>query len=88
LGRQATRIAQDGSTEVWARPLFDRTWAVGLFNRSVESVPVTVRWSDLGLVGRQPVRDLWQRKDIGRHRGGFTAPVPSHGALLLKVGWA
>jgi alpha-galactosidase len=86
LGRQAARVARDGSTEVWARPLFDGTWAVGLFNRGVESAPVTIRWSDVGLGGRQPIRDLWQRKDIGSHRGGFTAPVPAHGVLLLKVG--
>ena len=35
LGKQASRISQDltTGTEVWARPLSDGTFAVGLFNR-------------------------------------------------------
>ncbi len=33
LGKQARRVAQVGQTEVWARPLFDGTTAVGLLNR-------------------------------------------------------
>jgi alpha-galactosidase len=38
------------------------------------------------LQGRQPVRDLWQRKDLGVKPDKFTATVPRHGAVLLKIG--
>ncbi|HTE06136.1 MAG TPA: putative Ig domain-containing protein, partial [Planctomycetota bacterium] len=74
------------STEVWARPLFDGSLAVGLFNRGPASAPVTVTWELLGLEGAQPVRNCWLARDEGRHDGGFTAEVPRHGALLLIVG--
>jgi alpha-galactosidase len=47
---------------------------------------VTVQWTQLRLKGRQPVRDLWQRKDPGVMQEGFTTTVPRHGAVLLKVG--
>lgn len=86
LGRAARRVAKQGRTEVWARPLYDGTMAVGLFNRSTDSAKVTVRWKDLGLSGRQPVRNLWLRKAEGIFRDDFTATVPTHGCVFLKVG--
>src|SRR5205085_1554206 len=86
LGRPAGRRSQQGTLEVWARPLWDGTTAVGLFNRGPERAKVTARWSDLGLRGRQPVRDLWQQKSLGTFDGSFAAPVPAHGAVLVKIG--
>jgi len=47
---------------------------------------VTVRWSDIGVAGRQAVRDLWLRKDLGVFTGLFSAVVPRHGAVMIKVG--
>ena len=73
-------------TEVWFRPLFDGTFAVGLFNRGLDRASVTVRWSDLGISGSRPVRDLWLQKDSGTRDGSFEVSVPAHGAMLLKIG--
>jgi alpha-galactosidase len=86
LGRAAGRIWSDARREIWARPLADGTMAVGLFNRGLHAAPVTLQWTQLGLKGRQPVRDLWQRRDLGVMQEGFTTNVPRHGAVLLKVG--
>ena len=60
--------------------------AVGLFNRGLQPAQVTVEWAQLGLQGRQPVRDLWQRKDLEVAGHKFTVTVPRHGAVLLKIG--
>jgi alpha-galactosidase len=86
LGRAAGRVWSDARREIWARPLADGTMAVGLFNRGLHAAPVTVQWTQLGLKGRQSVRDLWQRRDLGAMQEGFTSTVPRHGAVLLKVG--
>jgi alpha-galactosidase len=86
LGKPAGRRMQDGRLEVWARPLWDGTLAVGLFNRGQQAANVTARWSDLGLQGSQPVRDLWQQKDLGVFRDSLSALVPQHGAVLVKIG--
>jgi alpha-galactosidase len=86
LGHAAGRTTQNGRTEVWSRPLADGTIAVGLFNRDLVAQPIEVKWSDLGLTGNQPVRDLWQHKDLGVSRDSFSATVPRHGAVLLKIG--
>jgi len=86
LGRAAERVGGSGWNEVWARPLADGTTAVGLFNRGFDRAEVTVRWADLGLSGKLPVRDCWLRNDLGSFAGSFTASVPPHGAMLLRIG--
>jgi len=96
LGSQAVPVAKEGSTEVWARPLWDGTFAVALFNRGAMPGKVAVKWEDLGktlaqgpgLAGKQRVRDLWKQKDLGESENGYEATVPRHGAQLLKVGRA
>ncbi len=86
LGRAASRVWKDARTEVWARPLSDGTMAVGLFNRGLGETRVTARWSDLGLKGSQTVRDLWVQKDLGSFNDEFTATVPRHGVVFVKIG--
>ena len=88
LVKGARRVTQDERLEVWARPLADGTQAVGLFNRGLQPVDMRVLLSTLGLSGAQPVRDLWQQKDLGRVTGTFHTMVPAHGAVVVKVGAA
>jgi alpha-galactosidase len=85
LGKPAGRKTSDGWTEVWARPLDDGSIAVGLFNRGPEAAAVVVNWSDLGLTGSHPVRDIWQQKDLGRASDRFTATVPRHGVVFVRI---
>src|SRR5690606_25018702 len=79
LGRGASRIYQRERLELWARPLADGTIAAGLFNRGLQPVKMRATWKELGLTGRQPVRDLWLQKDLGVMNGEFSAVVPAHG---------
>lgn len=86
LGKAAGVKSRTGFTEVWARPLWDGTVAVGLFNRGYMKAQVSARWPDIGVKREQPVRDLWQQKDLGRFDNVFTATVPAHGAIFVKIG--
>ena len=43
------------------------------------------RWSDIGVSGSQLVRDVWQQRDLGTFTDQFSAKVPAHGAMLIKV---
>ena len=86
LGKPAGRKFKSGSIEIWSRPLADGTTAAGLFNRGSGPSEITARWSDLGLAGQQPVRDLQQQRTVGIISDSFTATVPRHGAVLLKIG--
>lgn len=86
LGKAAGRRGQRGAQEVWARPLFDGTWAVGLINGGMEAAPITVDLNDLGFRGYQPIRDLWLHRNLGTFQEKFTEKVPAHGAVMIKVG--
>ena len=85
LGRQGVRVSQDGSVEVWSKPLADGGLAVGLFNRGEATAKVTAKWSDLGLSGSHKLRDLWKHEDLGAKTGEYSAEVPSHGVVMVKV---
>jgi hypothetical protein len=46
---------------------------------------MSVKWKDLNLVGTASVRDLWLHSDLGMVDSMYTATVPSHGVVMLKV---
>lgn len=87
-GVQGTKVSTSGDLEVWCKPLGTdgTTKAVTLLNRGGTSADITVNWSDIKLDdGSATVRDLWEHKDCGTYDTGYTANVPSHGAVVLKV---
>lgn len=87
LGKPAALLSKDaGDGEVWARPLFDGTRAVGLINGDLVPHTMSVSWAALGLSGPQPVRDLWLHKSAGTLPAAYSVEVPAHGAVLLKIG--
>jgi alpha-galactosidase len=85
LCRQATCVSRSGAGRVYAKPLADGAWAVGLFNRGTNPTQVVVEWSDLGLTTPQAVRDLWRQKDLGIFSDRFASPVAPHGVRLIRV---
>jgi len=85
LGVQGHRVWEEGALEVWMKPLADGSKAVGLFNRSEGSLPMSVRFADVEVGRTAHVRDLWARKDMGAFTESYTADVPKHGVVLVKV---
>ena len=75
-----------GNAFVYSKDLEDGTKAVGLFNVGPQEMSVAVSFADLKLTGKQRVRDLWRQKDLGSVADTFSAIVPSHGVVLVKVG--
>jgi alpha-galactosidase len=85
LGKPGFRVAKEGDREVWMRPLEDGSIAVGLFNRGEYETKVTALWSDLHIVGKQIVRDLWRQKNLGKFSDKFSAKVPRHGVVMARI---
>jgi alpha-galactosidase len=85
LGKQARRVAQTDNLEVWAKEMEDGSMAIGLFNRGEVETKVTANWSELQLTGKQIVRDLWRHKDLGEFENQFSANVPRHGVVLVRI---
>jgi alpha-galactosidase len=85
LGKPGRRVFRQGPLEVWARDLEDGSKAVGLFNRGEGTVEVAATWEDLGVSGKQTVRDLWRQKQAGVFDGRFAAPVGRHGVVMVRL---
>lgn len=85
LGREARRMFGPPQTaETWMKELSDGSFAVGFFNRTDRIIEVNFPWRNLGFFSAPQVRDLLLRKDLGRQEN-FTAELPPHGSVLLRV---
>lgn len=87
LGRQGRRVRKDRDLEVWAKTLADGSRAVILFNRGSTEAPVSVAWEEIGYPTHlsSKVRDLWGHKDVGTFGGTYSANVPSHAVVMVKI---
>ena len=84
LGIQARNIDVPGG-EVLVKKMEDGSVAIGLFNPGETTSSVSASWSELGVSGKQRVRDLWRQKDLGVIEGKFSAEVPRHGVVLVRL---
>jgi len=72
--------------QVWAKPLADGSRAVVLFNRASVSTTMSVSWGRIGIgTDTAMVRDLWAHEDVGKVGRRYSATVPSHGVVMLRV---
>jgi alpha-galactosidase len=85
LGQCARVVGKPGDTFVLVKDMEDGSKAIGLCNRGEFEQVFSVNWSDLGLTGKQNVRDLWRHKNLGKFAGKFEAKVPRHGVVLVRV---
>jgi alpha-galactosidase len=77
--------SRDGPYQILARPLADGSTAVLLMNAGEDTERMTLNLKDIGVFKPADVRDLWEKKDLGKFTGSFWAEVPKHGAVLVKV---
>jgi alpha-galactosidase len=84
-GVQGHRVWDEGPREIWAKPLADGSFAVGLFNRGESELKFILEFKTLGINGQAKLRDLWLHKDLGVSQDSYATTVPKHGAVLLKV---
>lgn len=85
LGKQAKPLRHTDEQLVLAKPMEDGSSAVGLFNLGDQAQEISVGWSELGIEGTRQARDLWRQKDLGAFDGSFSATVPRHGVILVRL---
>ncbi len=87
LGVQGTIVqASPSELQVWVKPLADGSRAVLLFNRASVSSSITADWGRVGLRTKKArVRDLWAHTDSTVVENRYSATVPSHGVVMLRV---
>jgi len=87
LGAQGTLVSSGPpERQLWSKPLRDGSRAVVLLNRASSSDSISLSFRRAGIhTDSASVRDLWRHADLGRFRGSFTAVVPGHAALMLRI---
>ena len=58
-----------------------------LFNRGDAEKEITARWQDLDYPDSlsASVRDLWEKKDLGKSSRKFSAKVAPHGVMMVTM---
>lgn len=84
LGKSARVVKLEDDAFLMIKELEDGSKAVGLCNRGEIELEVTAKWADLGVSGKQAVRDLWRQKGLGTFEGTFSTIVPRHGVAMMK----
>ena len=86
LGKCLSSAKAVEQTEVWAGNLSDGSMAVLLLNRAYYETEVSVTWKELGLnYTNVSVRDLWEKKDLGKIEDGYKITLATHDSKFLKV---
>ena len=87
LGKSAQRVKRAGDFEVWSKQLSDGGRAVALLNRGEAPGNASFEWTDLGYPSALTLsaRDLWAAKELGRLKQSYSAEVPPHGTVVLRL---
>ena len=87
LGKQGKRVKHANDQDIFVKPLADGGVAVAMVNRGKDAQTIILSWTDAGLAADRSVaiRDLWEHKDLGTFKGSFSAPVPSHGTVMIRM---
>ncbi|MGO8734091.1 MAG: hypothetical protein ACLQVM_15060 [Terriglobia bacterium] len=74
-----------GKLQVWVKRLKGGSKAVAVLNRDTTTRRITLHFGDIGISGNWLVRDLWEHTDRGGLADSYTAVVPSHGVVMLRL---
>jgi len=85
LGKQGQRLTKSGDVEIWSRPLAGGAVAAAVFNRGEAPAQASLKLADLGSGLKGKSRELWTGRDVSFKDGSYSASVPRHGVLLLKI---
>jgi alpha-galactosidase len=89
LGKEATCVITNGDVRVYEKELADGGRALGFFNLGIQ--PAELKFNDfanLGLTGRQTVRDLWRQQKVttvDTAKDSLPLTIPAHGVVLYKL---
>jgi alpha-galactosidase len=83
---QCGRVINTGDNMfLMVKDLDDGSKAIGLCNAGEFPSEVVAKWSDIGLKGKELVRDVWRQKELGAFRNEYKAQVPRRGVVLLRI---
>jgi len=97
LGIEGFEYASVDSVEIWFKPLTNNNWAVCFLNRSTKPRTINFSWKQHTVIDSlfnkkanfklttYNIRDLWARKDVGTTDKDFSANIPAHDVVMLRL---
>lgn len=85
LGKQAVRVRKGQGIQVWSKELTDGDIAVALFNTNETEQVVSSSVGEVNGTGAYSVRSLWEGQDVMNTSSAFSASVPPHGTVILRL---
>jgi alpha-galactosidase len=97
LGVQGYVYLEKDSIDTWIKPLANNEIAVCFFNRSKQPVSINYNWKMNAVndtisktfidfnTSTFTLRNVWTKKDTGTTDNVFTAVVPSHDVIMLRL---
>ncbi|HEX7458637.1 MAG TPA: glycoside hydrolase family 27 protein [Ginsengibacter sp.] len=85
------------SLEVYVKPLSNDDWAVCFLNRSHKPIQINYNWKDEGITDTlfnktmnakehiYKIRNVWTKSNAGDSQKPFTAMLPSHDVIMLRL---
>ena len=86
-GTSSRQLFQRGDQVAWTSDVLGSDGKyLAVFNVGDQTpLEIRVNWSELGLPATCAVRDLWEKKELGRVKDGYTFKIPPHGSGLYRV---
>jgi len=84
LGKQAIRKINNDTWNVFIKPLANGDFAIAILNRSESAKDFNLSFTELGLIDKYEIRDLWQHKIIGKGNK-WKGTVQVHETKLFRL---
>lgn len=97
FGIQAFKFYDKDSIEIWAKPLENNNWAIGILNRSMIVKSIHFNWKDYKIIddifnkevdfssSEFSIFDIYQNKNIGSTDKVLLQSIESHQILFYKL---
>lgn len=98
LGKQASRIIDNKSINVYLKQLSNNEWAICFLNRSKKAKTIDFDWQTFELNGKQNkrainvnlkktynLRDVWKHEIVGDTKTALKASIEPHDVLVLRL---
>lgn len=99
LGKQASRIIDQDSINVFLKPLNNNEWAICFLNRSSKTKSINFNWDTFELNGTKVkiesklkinktynLRDVWRHELNGNTKTNLQVKIEPHDVLVLRLG--
>lgn len=97
LGIQCFKYNSNNNVETWFKPLANGDWVMCVLNRSNAMQKFSFNWKNEKVLDKvflnetnfarinYKLRNLWTKKDSGTTKHSFTANIPAHDVVMLRL---